>query len=410
MILWRRGPEYLHEREPLVRPYEKVLLALIALLLAALAVAILSVRATTTTAAAPTEPAAADQPSGDGRRDLLRAPASSGTGSKDEPSGSRREALFPCSSDERLLFEPSDARAGTGGGADVGLAVDPYGRFALYGAADGRSGEPTGESHDLLRGCAPGATPSNRVAVRVEGFYPPGRAAGAGRRTVARETHREAGEPDTLVTLFRFRGGIVLEQRLSVAEGPPDEAALHATYRLANVSGETRKVGLRSVLAPPPASPGAPASVPDFVVDGAGVDRELELVGPPGEVRAPRPAVPTDSGGLWRPEIPAGVLRSDSAPDRVVLAGVPDLVEGRMFRPRIDEGRDLPNDAAIGVYWLGRELGPGEVLTLAHSYGPAASFDPRKKDGGAIPRKEGENEMREPNEPSAGETGAKGAS
>jgi len=250
----------------------------------------------------------------------------------------------------------------------LGLAAEPAGRFALYGAP-GPDGRPTADYYDVLRGCAPQLDFLNRLTAQVRGRgLPPRTTADLGAGTLERGTVRV--RPRVLRTAHRAPGGIVVEQELALVGGDGSGAgALRMSYTVRNEARLSRRVSLRQLLSPPPAPEGrapylapALAGVPPEENGGAEVRYEKNLMGPyvvPVEV--PRPGAAGDSTAVWRPS--AEGIR----PSRVTFAHPLPLGQAAFLYP-IRLGYPLPEEAGMAVHWEGIPVGAGASVTVSHRY------------------------------------------
>lgn len=339
-------------RCPILRPYERPIVALILALLVVLAVLLPDALAQIT-AAAHTRPAAGERagPSGTQEGPTL-ARAGHGEGGEAAPTNAGEPSPL-CAPPEELLYAVDAA-------SRTALAVDRDGRFALYGLADPDRGRPTRDSYEILTGCSVRGLPGNFASVLVAGRGPEP----ADHSTLLRPT-REA--PDgSLVTGFSFAGRVVLEQRLRLAGKD-----LLISYRLAKRSSKARTASLRSLITP--AAQTGEDVEGRFVLptlgndppggEGTRVRTELALSGEqvaPFEV--PRPGVPSDSGGRWGPA-------TGPRPDRVVFAGTRELQRAPFLYDA--DGRPLPDASSFAVYWLEEELRPGDAFVASQWFDTA---------------------------------------
>jgi len=272
-------------------------------------------------------------------------------------------------SPEEVLCAPAEDLfyAWTG---EAGLVADGSGHFALYGAPDPETGEPTRDSYDLLRGCARDGSFANVASVALgEAAATQVLAEGA---VSIRTFKTEAG---ALVTVYELPEGLTVSQELSLvpAGGAGGGDALEIRYGVENASGETVRVSLASLLAPalfvgpPGATNGSPFVSATLAQAGADpairTERDLTLrAGEVGPLEVPRPGVASDSSGFWSPS------SFGDAPDAVSLAGWKKLGSdplGHEARP----DRTLPAAAALAARWNERPIAPGETLSFAERYG-----------------------------------------
>ncbi|MEW6635357.1 MAG: hypothetical protein AB1425_00925 [Actinomycetota bacterium] len=266
---------------------------------------------------------------------------------------------------EEVLCAEPDELSYAGGDGPLAAAADENGHFTLYGRPDPQTGRPTVRSPELLGGCNPQLSFANYASVRVEGGPADGASAPAGASNLLSPTGKTAD--GTLVTAFRFEGGLMLRQELRLVRG----RALEISYRLENVSSEGRAATVRALLSPAVANEGQRTLFRVPGLDGrpaarGGVEdvwQERNLLAGAGQVGAvyvPRPAASGDSSGLWTP---AG----GRTPERVTFAGLLELSSAPMLYG-VRPGWPLPPNAAIAVYWQDVRLPPGGSAEFSHEY------------------------------------------
>lgn len=285
--------------------------------------------------------------------------------------GSRREPPSVASSassagPKSLLCAPLDELLYLDG-ESAAAAADRLGHFTFYANPDPRTGRPTRDSHQILGDCAPALTFSNYASLQVEGF--PAEPAGAS--NLLAPTGRTAD--GSLVSTFRFDGGVVLRQELRM-EGD----ALRISHRLTNTSEQERAATLRSLLTPPMAGEDqktlfrAPAL--EDAPEEAGspeVRRERSLLGRWDQihpVEVPRRAAVSDSSARWDYE--------GRSPDTITFAGFLQLARTPMLYEDIRLAWPLPKNASMAVYWQDLALPPGGGVEVAHTY----EFSPEAAD------------------------------
>lgn len=269
------------------------------------------------------------------------------------------------------------------------VVADAEGRFAFYGAPDGRTGERSQNSYDLLRDCYPGGPYyPNYASVRIAepgamtSSYGGSYAEGSGEVRLADAENAASLEPTTrgddgsLTTRWRFEDGISLTQTLRLVEGPRSGAAdtLEIVYEVENTSSSPKSVGVRSHLTPPLAGERRPLFyVPALegrpLAEGGGAEiaNERVLFSRTGQVHpfsVPRAGAASDASGLWSPG------SEGPGPDRITFADPARLFEWS-FIYDIRPGWPLGEEPAFAVYWLDKEVGPGQKIRFSHSYGAA---------------------------------------
>ncbi len=275
-----------------------------------------------------------------------------------------------CVAPEALLQEHSDLAA---------VSADPAGRFAFYGLPDPETGLPAGNSHDLLRGCAPAEAAVlflNPVRVSVAGEG----ARTIGPRTVSEETRREG---DALLTRHRLPAGLVLTQALSLVgvEGrfasSPAPDTLRVSYTLENGSAAPLTASLSTVLSPargpfskasgvayfanhPPQGPGPVGAV--AITSTRTLDASRAEI--PEELIVPRPGAAASSTSYWR--------ALGAFPDRIIFGSATELASGD--RLRAGRAQPLPDASAFAPLWDAIDLAPGEAATLAYEYGMTSGW------------------------------------
>jgi hypothetical protein len=269
-----------------------------------------------------------------------------------------------CAPEEELVYAWTDTMA---------VVADGSGHFALYGAPDPETGQPTRDSYDLLRGCTPDGSFVNLAAIAVAGSGGGEEAAPQILSAGAESARTYKTEVGALVTEYALPGGLLVSQELGLVPGEGGAGALEIRYRVENASGETRSVSLASLLAPalfvgPPGavngSPFVSGTLAEAGVDPAiRTERALTLAaGEVGPVDAPRPGVASDSSGLWSPG-PTG-----NPPDVVSLAGWASL-RSDPFGYEAQPDVALPAAAALAARWSDRSVAPGEAISFSEWYG-----------------------------------------
>ena len=280
----------------------------------------------------------------------------------------------------RLLCA-AEEEISTAGGPRIGVAADREGHFTAYGLPDKRTGLPGKDSYELLRGCVPGAGEGplfgNQLHLRVDtkqkspvDLPTGGTVFSAGDAHLDQPT-RKAG--DTLVTSYRFPGGVGLVQRLT-----PRKTGVAIGYTVSNDSRTAKAVSLRSLLSPTPASgpdPKVRFKIAGSVAGSGTQPAETDVVfeGPevPKAIAVPRPAAASSASAVWRPG------RQTAPPTRLAIAGYHRLA-GPPFDYDATKAYALPENAALAAYWDGMKLGPGESVAVSETYaqpGPRRSFD-----------------------------------
>lgn len=246
----------------------------------------------------------------------------------------------------------------------MAVAADPGGHFTLYSSPDPRSGLPTTDSHQFLRGCVGDGFYANEASIwlKTHEISPAGvpveRVMGlADPVNTARETAR-AG--DSLVTTYRFFEGLALAQRLTLTD-----QGLNISYQVSNTSDGDRSLSFRSLLSPTLANETQKVL---FTAGGANGELRSERTltaddGRLGPVGVPRPAAAGDSTAGWRPS------GTGPRPYKITFAPYEALI-GPPFHHDLAERSALPPSASMAVYWSDIRLGPGDRISLSHSFGP----------------------------------------
>lgn len=346
-----------------IRPYEKPLLFVGAILVALLLVAIYQPRLLLIEPSSATAASGADQTP-------ANVPDAQVTAQEAHPvsdtvrDGAAGEAHPPmkllCAAEEEIT---------TVGNSRAGIAADRKGHFTVYGLPDRSTGLPGRDSYELLRGCVPGTGegPSygNQLLLRIAtprkspvGLPTGGRVFSAGDAHLHNPTRAERG---ALITTYRFPRGITLVQRLSV-----HGAGARISYTVFNGSRNKEVVSLRSLISPTPAAGPYPyrrlfelaastkerAPGADTVFDGPQV---------PEAITVPRPGAASDASAVWRAH------HKTPTPTKLVIAGYHRLVDPP-FDYEAKEAYPLPPNLALAVYWEGLELSPKEGVTVSHTY------------------------------------------